>query len=97
MNKIYDYMAAGLPIIMMASPRDVGSLMDVPGIQASNVMKENERAIMHYFNNPEELKHDSRLLKDYVRKHYSWEVLSDKLENYIYQDIYKEEADEKII
>ncbi|MGA5690595.1 glycosyltransferase family 4 protein [Cytobacillus pseudoceanisediminis] len=97
MNKIYDYMAAGLPIIMMASPRDGGSLMDVPGIQASNVMKENERAIRHYFNNRDKLKHDSRLLKDYVRKHYSWEVLSDKLENYIYQDIYKEEADEKII
>ena len=71
--------------------------MDVPGIKASNVMEENEGAIRHYFNNPDKLKQDSRLLKDYVRKHYSWEVLSDKLENYIYQDIYKEEADEKII
>lgn len=97
MNKIYDYMAAGLPVIMMADPGNEGSLMNVPGIKASNVLEENERAIRHYFNNPDKLKHDSRLLKDYVRKHYSWEVLSDKLENYIYQDVDKEEADEKII
>ncbi|EWG10015.1 glycosyltransferase family 4 protein [Cytobacillus firmus] len=97
MNKIYDYMAAGLPLVMIANPSNAGSLLEVPGIKASNVLEENERAISLYFNNPDTLKHDSRLLKDYVRKHYSWEVLSDKLENYIYQDVDKEEADEKII
>ncbi|USK49614.1 glycosyltransferase family 4 protein [Bacillus sp. CMF12] len=86
MNKIYDYMAAGLPILMITNPITAGSLKEIDGIYANENLEEFERVISNYYTNPAKLKTDSQLLKKYAKDRYSWRVLSNKLNSYLCKD-----------
>jgi glycosyltransferase involved in cell wall biosynthesis len=86
MNKIYDYMAAGLPIIMIADPGLIGSLRNKPGIHASADLEKIVDVIKNYSSSPEALSLEGAYLKRYVEQHYSWRNLASKLETFILED-----------
>lgn len=97
MNKIYDYMAAGLPILMITNPRTAGSLKEVNGIYVSENLEKFERVINNYYTNTDKLKIDSQLLVKYVKDRYSWRVLANKLDSYLCKDTKDDDIDETII
>lgn len=97
MNKIYDYMAAGLPIIMIADPELIGTLKNQEGIHSSQDLEAIKNLICKYKNSPKLLEKEGGLLRKYVEQHYSWGNLASKLENTILEDCKKEIINEKIV
>nr|WP_285865687.1 glycosyltransferase [Lederbergia lenta] len=86
MNKLYDYMAAGLPIIMIANPSTAGKLGEVDGVHASLDNTQLISSISLYSNNKTLLKIHSDNLKKYVDNYYSWEKLANILEKHFLED-----------
>jgi glycosyltransferase involved in cell wall biosynthesis len=97
MNKIYDYMAAGLPIIMIADPELIGPLRNQEGIHPYQELEAIKNLICKYKDSPELLKKEGATLRKYVEQHYSWGNLAVKLENTILEDCEGEIINEKIV
>ncbi|VEF49588.1 glycosyltransferase [Bacillus freudenreichii] len=87
MNKLYDYMAAGLPVIMIANPSIVGNLKKVRGIHASQNLKNLTDIIKEYKDDKDKIQSDSKQLKKYVANWYSWEKLSAQLQGIMENDL----------
>jgi glycosyltransferase involved in cell wall biosynthesis len=89
MNKMFDYMAAGLPVIVISNPKLVRSFKNVDGIHVDDNIEKLVKVINYYYENPRTKKVVSKTLKDYVKKNYSWETLSEELETYMLEDLNK--------
>ncbi|WP_409274507.1 glycosyltransferase family 4 protein [Neobacillus sp. SCS-31] len=87
MNKIYDYMAAGLPIIMITDPDLIGSLSNQTGIYANNDLDETARWLEGHYRNPKLLEREGSQLKKYAEQNYCWGKLADSLETFIVNDV----------
>ncbi|WP_018708370.1 glycosyltransferase family 4 protein [Siminovitchia fordii] len=87
MNKLYDYMAAGLPVMMVANPSTVGNFKEVRGIHASQNLNILSKIIMDYKNDRDKMRYDSHQLKNYVSSWYSWEKLSAQLQRVMEADL----------
>jgi glycosyltransferase involved in cell wall biosynthesis len=73
MNKIYDYLSAGLPILMYTNMEDIGILGESDAIIKSNSIHELKKQLIqnqHF---------DPRAIRKFAEKHYSWEILAQKL------------------
>lgn len=86
MNKLYDYMAAGLPIIMVANQSIVGELSKQDGVYVDTKLDNLAKVIIEYANSEDKSQSQSQNLKQYVEKTYSWDILSDRLESVIIND-----------
>ncbi|OMP66635.1 glycosyltransferase family 4 protein [Domibacillus epiphyticus] len=86
MNKIYDYMAAGLPILMIATPSIAGDFGEIRGVTVSRNLNEIKSKIEHYMTHDIKKQEDSESLKEYVNDHYSWEKLALVLDEFIKKD-----------
>lgn len=97
MNKIYDYMAAGLPIAMVANPDLAGPLRSVKGIYAQDQLEELQQVIVNTSRSAQMRREEGEFLQEYVRKHYSWEVLGDQLESVMLNDVEGVSRNEKAV
>ncbi|MFD1707481.1 glycosyltransferase family 4 protein [Siminovitchia sediminis] len=87
MNKLYDYMAAGLPILMIANPATVGNIKKVEGIHVSQNLDDLCQVIKHYRSDKNKMQHDGNCLKSHVASRYSWEKLAGQLQKIIEKDL----------
>lgn len=87
MNKLYDYMAAGLPIMMLANNDIVGDLKNSGGLLISENPSQLVENIYSLYMNREKKLEMGKALKKYVEENYSWEILGRKLGNYINEDV----------
>lgn len=97
MNKLFDYMAAELPIVMVTNPTLVGDLGEKKGIIVNNSLKELAQVLDTYANDPVKQKNDGVYLREYVQEKFSWSVLADHIEKAFIDDIRKVELNEKNI
>lgn len=81
MNKIYDYLSLGLPILMYSNLQDIGDLDKSQGIFNSNSLEELKEVLL----NPLEV--DKKAIKKFAHEKYSWEVLSKKLLDEVDKDM----------
>ncbi|WP_172371607.1 glycosyltransferase family 4 protein [Sporosarcina jiandibaonis] len=87
MNKLYDYMAAGLPMIMHANPKIVGEYNHIEGVFVSMETDVLTKHILTLYNNQEKILNYSRGIKEHVESNYSWDVLGERLYNNMLHDI----------
>jgi len=90
MNKIYDYMAAGLPLMLYSSAEVVGDFKDLSGVELAESPQELAERISTVISDHKYRQDASQYLKAYVDKHFSWEKLALKLEEHMLKD-YKQE------
>lgn len=83
-NKVFDYMAAGIPTILSIGGviRDViekseGGTYIPPS--NSEILK---NTILYYFNHPEQIKHEGQNARHYVQAHFDREKIASDLETY---------------
>ena len=84
-NKLFDYMAAGKPVIFCSTASNNPVLESGGGISVTEISKENlAKAVLALYNMPKDRRDLMGIKgKDYVERHYSMPVLADKLENVI--------------
>ncbi|RIU94750.1 glycosyltransferase family 4 protein [Oceanobacillus picturae] len=87
MNKLFDYMASGLPIMMYASKEIAGDFKDIFGVDLSQSSDELANNILLRINDETYKKKVNHSLKEYVRNNYSWKKLAFDLESYMERDI----------
>lgn len=87
MNKLYDYMASGLPIMMYANKRVIGDLENLHGISISETSEQLAKNIIDLIYDEEYKKEARESLTQYVEMRYSWSRLATNLENYMLKDI----------
>ncbi|WP_430790451.1 glycosyltransferase family 4 protein [Virgibacillus flavescens] len=85
MNKIFDYMAAGLPIMVYSDKETAGELNSVEGAVVSETPEELADAVMQYMYSDDSGR--SEALKQYVASTYSWETLAVELESHMLRDM----------
>jgi len=90
MNKIYDYMAAGLPIMLYSSSEVVGDFQDICGVELAESPQELAAKINTVIFDVNYKQQASQFLKAYVEEHFSWEKLALKLEKYMLSDCKQE-------
>lgn len=73
MNKIYDYLSVGLPIIMYSNLENLGELEKSKGIFHSNSVDELKGFLLDNVNI------DREFIKKFASEHYSWTVLANRL------------------
>lgn len=81
MNKIYDYLSLGLPIIAYSNLKDLGNLKNSNGIINSDSLDLLKEAILSASNI------DREEIKKFAYDHYSWDVLSKGFLNEINSDL----------
>ncbi|MFJ7970215.1 glycosyltransferase family 4 protein [Psychrobacillus sp. NPDC096389] len=81
MNKIYDYLSIGLPIIMYSSLESVGHLEESKGIFHSNSIEQLKNMLINATYS------DREHIKKFAFENYSWEVLKKKLLLEINEDL----------
>lgn len=81
MNKIYDYLSLGLPIITYSNLNDLGYLKNSNGIINSDSLDVLKEAILSASNT------DREEIKKFAYKHYSWDVLSKGFLNEVNSDL----------
>lgn len=82
MNKIYDYLSLGLPIIMYTDLNDIGKLEECGGVFYSNSIDELEKHLHNAENS------DRNEIKQFASNNYSWELLTRNLLKEIEKDLY---------
>lgn len=87
MNKIYDYMASGLPIMIYSSKDVLGDFSDIDGVNLSETTDELAKNIIKYIYDEKYKLNTAKYLKNYVADNYSWRNLALKLESYINKDL----------
>ena len=90
MNKIYDYMAAGLPIMLYSSSEVVGDFQNIFGVELAESPQELAARISTLISDVRYRQEASQFLKAYVAEHFSWEKLALKLEKYMLKDCMQE-------
>ena len=73
MNKIYDYLSLGLPIIMYSNLEDIGNLENSRGIFNSNSIEFLKDTLLANF------KTDREEIRKFALDHYSWGLLAESL------------------
>lgn len=86
MNKLYDYMAAGLPIMIYSNGQVVGDLANVHGINYAESSSEFAKQVIKRINDEKYRETASENLQKYVKDNYSWSKLATKLEYYMLMD-----------
>ncbi|UWG96986.1 glycosyltransferase family 4 protein [Dehalobacter sp. DCM] len=86
MNKLYDYMASGLPIMMHASKEIVGDFSDIDGVTLAETPAQLAQQILQRIYDDDYKLNAGNSLKDYVEKNYSWEKLALRLESHMQAD-----------
>ncbi|RST74184.1 glycosyltransferase WbuB [Siminovitchia acidinfaciens] len=81
MNKLYDYMAAGLPIFMYSNPAIVGEYSNLKGAIVSNDNVELAEQIVRLSNDSQMIEQMNRSLKVHVEENYSWNKLGQRFYN----------------
>lgn len=92
MNKIYDYMASGLPIMVYSSEEVVGNFKNVYGVKLSETthgLAQNILESIYDENFKEEAK---KSLKQHVKNNYAWDRLVLKIESYMIKDVQPENS-----
>ncbi|MCG7343991.1 glycosyltransferase family 4 protein [Sporosarcina sp. ACRSL] len=79
MNKLYDYLAAGLPMIMHTNPKLVGEFNDLEGVFVSENSKMLCDKILWLYNHQDQVPGYSAALKNHVESRYSWSILGEKI------------------
>lgn len=87
MNKVYDYLSIGLPIIMYSNLDDIGNLGKSNGVFNSNSLED----LKEYLIRTSEV--DREAIKKFAHEHYSWNVLSELLLIEVEKDLVKVEGD----
>ena len=87
MNKLYDYMAAGLPIMIHSSKEVLGELIHVNGIKLAENPNELASKIIEIIDDKEYKKHAGNNLRQFVETNYSWEKLVVNLEESMILDL----------
>ncbi|CDQ18950.1 glycosyltransferase family 4 protein [Halobacillus karajensis] len=87
MNKLYDYMASGLPIIMYSSKDVVGNLKGVYGVNLAESYNDLAKDILTISYDEMYKNSAGDSLKKFVRESYSWDKLALKLESHMIEDI----------
>jgi len=86
LNKMYDYMASGLPILLLASLEQTvieGSGSGLKVATAAELAQELDRLA----GQPEEVEAMGSIAQEYVRKNHSWEILSKKVLDVLEADV----------
>lgn len=73
MNKIYDYLSLGLPIIMYSNLQDLGDIEESKGIFSSSSIEQLSQYILDVSTV------NRTFIKSYAFENYSWEVLARRL------------------
>ncbi|WP_036203200.1 glycosyltransferase family 4 protein [Ureibacillus sinduriensis] len=73
MNKLYDYLSEGLPIICYTDMEDLGEIEKSRAFYKSSDIYELKDFLLTIDN------FNSQFVKEFAYKHYSWDILSDKL------------------
>lgn len=81
MNKIFDYLSAGLPILMYTNMEKIGTLEKTEAIMKSNSIPELKGQLLNHHE------YDREAIRKFAKKHYSWEVLANTLLNEAEKDI----------
>ncbi|GKV57396.1 glycosyltransferase WbuB [Sporosarcina sp. NCCP-2222] len=81
MNKIYDYLSVGLPVLMYSSLDSIGNLEQSNAIINFKTTEEMKAFLL----NPSKI--DREAIQKFAMEHYSWEVLSNKLLEIVEEDI----------
>ncbi len=87
MNKLYDYMASGLPVMMYSSKEVIGSFKDVEGINLSESPDELATDILNKIHDEQYKLQTGYALRKYVENNYSWAKLAIKLELHMLSDV----------
>lgn len=90
MNKLFDYMAAGLPIVMNCPKELADEIRESGGIISSEDPRELAENIQFFHNNRDLMKDMSLSLKEYVHERHSWTRLCDVLEEKMLADCRQE-------
>lgn len=78
MNKLYDYMAAGLPIFMYTNPSIVGEYAHLNGVIVSNDNTEMAEKLVEVSNDTDSIEIMSASVRKHVEENYSWNKLGEK-------------------
>ncbi|MFC3210895.1 glycosyltransferase family 4 protein [Planomicrobium okeanokoites] len=81
MNKIYDYLSLGLPIIAYSNLKDLGNLENTQGIINSDSLDFLKEGI----TNASEI--DREAIKNFAYDHYSWNILNEGFLKIVNSDI----------
>lgn len=85
MNKIYDYLSLGLPIIMYSNLDSIGELEESKGVLHSNSVDTLKNGLL-------DLKKIDRVaIKKFAYEHYSWEILAKRLIIEVNADLMKKQ------
>lgn len=79
MNKLYDYLAAGLPMIMHTNPKLVGEYNEIDGVFVSEDIGTLRDKILWLYNHQDEMPRYSAALKKHVESGYSWDILGNRI------------------
>lgn len=87
-NKMYDYMAASLPVVLLCDLNDTPVENQNAGIVIKNNFVDN---LVSFFSNVNEdaLKEMGKNGQNYVHRHHDWKFLAKKLEGIMLEDIDK--------
>ena len=94
MNKIYDYMASGLPIVMYSSKELVGQLGSISGVTLSESPEEIVDNILNHIYDEKFKKETGKYLKNYVKENYDWNKLAIILEEKMLEDLGKKNVEQ---
>jgi glycosyltransferase involved in cell wall biosynthesis len=95
MNKLYDYMAARLPILVIANSELAGTLKDQSGIHVSADLKKMARVLQEYKSNPEKRMKAGVDMRRHVERNYSWRILAEQLNAYLAEDAFGKRSEKK--
>ncbi|MFD1446651.1 glycosyltransferase family 4 protein [Oceanobacillus profundus] len=90
MNKIYDYMASGLPIMMYSTKEIVGEFSNINGVELSESPEELAENILSSIYNEDFKLEANKSLKGYVEGNFDWNKLAIMLEEKMLEDSGKE-------
>lgn len=79
MNKLYDYLAAGLPMIMHTNSELVGEYNEIDGVFVSDNIETLRDKILWLSTHQEEIPRYSAALKNHVETRYSWDILGERI------------------
>lgn len=87
MNKLYDYMASGLPIMMFSTEEVAGNFKNIYGVNLSQSPEQLADDILSKIYD-EEYKNQVKIsITKYVQENYSWSQLAERLEKIMLRDL----------